>query len=329
MDSVKEIITPEKRNPTLYHYTALKRPEIRRIGTIACDIVETTPVVFHGTLYRFEYIRAGHQNEANPSSDSYFHFVNVRTNECTPPFATNYHFGAAYVDDEVMYVTGIISGKDPDEAWGGNVVQVFRSSDLMEWETYSCIELPEDMGAYNTGICKNNSVYTMLIEVNRPIKFRFRFAQSTDMKHWELLPEAYRFHEEPRYAGGPAIYTLPDDPYYYVTYLEAYPGPAYATCIARSKDLKNWTYSPLNPILMFDEKEDKKIANPFLTEHEQSRIERAMDYNNSDLELCEFNGRTILYYSWGCQMGIEFLAEAAYEGSMKDFLQGFFEQEAQ
>ena len=39
----------------------------------------------------------------------------------------------------------------------------------------------------------------------------------------------------------------------------------------------------------------------------------------------EFNGRTIIYYSLGCQRGIEFLAEAAYEGQMKDFLQGFFD----
>jgi len=188
--------------------------------------------------------------------------------------------------------------------------------------------LPPDVGAYNTGVCKKDGVYTLLVEINKPLNFRFRFAQSTDMKHWELLPEECRFHEAPRYAGGPAIYTLPDDPYYYVTYLEAYPGPGYATCIARSKDLKSWTYSPLNPMLMFDEKEDKKIGSPFLSEHEQARIKRAMDINNSDLELCEFNGRTILYYSWGCQMGIEFLAEAAYEGTMKSFLQGFFEQEA-
>ena len=329
MDHVKEIMTPEKRHPTLYHYTALKRPEIRRLGTILCDMVETTPVVFHDTLYRFEYVRPCHQNEANPSPISYFHFVDVRTNRPTRPFAFNHHFGSAYVDGDVMYAIGITPSDDESDPWGGHVVKIFRSTDLEEWEEHGELVLPQNVGAYNTGVCKKDGVYTLLVEVNKPLNFRFRFAQSTDMKHWELLPEAYRFHEEPRYAGGPAIYTLPDDPYYYVTYLEAYPGPAYATCIARSKDLKNWTYSPLNPILMFDEKEDKKIANPFLTEHEQSRIERAMDYNNSDLELCEFNGRTILYYSWGCQMGIEFLAEAAYEGSMKDFLQGFFEQEAQ
>jgi len=43
------------------------------------------------------------------------------------------------------------------------------------------------------------------------------------------------------------------------------------------------------------------------------------------MEICEFLGRTIIYYSWGDQLGHEFLAEACYEGTMKEFLQGFFE----
>ena len=72
------------------------------------------------------------------------------------------------------------------------------------------------------------------------------------------------------------------------------------------------------------EYEDKQIANPFLTVEEQKQINDAFDINNSDLELCEFNGRTIIYYSWGNQQGMEFLAEASYEGSLKSFLQGWF-----
>ena len=165
----------------------------------------------------------------------------------------------------------------------------------------------------------------MLIEVAKPIQFCFRFAQSEDMKHWTLLPEDH-FFQKGRYAGGPAIYTLPDDPYYYVLYLEASPGPCYTNCIARSKDLVEWEYSPINPVLMFEEYEDKRIANPFLTPHERERIERALDINNSDMELCEFLGRTVIYYSWGCQKGNEFLAEACYEGPMKELLQGFFDR---
>ena len=31
--------------------------ELKRLGTVAADIVEANPVVFGGRLYRFEYIR--------------------------------------------------------------------------------------------------------------------------------------------------------------------------------------------------------------------------------------------------------------------------------
>ena len=77
--------------------------------------------------------------------------------------------------------------------------------------------------------------------------------------------------------------------------------------------------------MMYSEAEDKQIANPFISVEEQQLIRDALDVNNSDMELCEFNGRTIIYYSWGNQHGIEFLAEASYEGTMKEFLQSWFE----
>jgi hypothetical protein len=34
-------------------------PVIHETGTIDCDMVEATPVVFHGKLYRFAYVREG------------------------------------------------------------------------------------------------------------------------------------------------------------------------------------------------------------------------------------------------------------------------------
>ena len=298
-----------------YNYVAPKRPVIRRHGTIRCDMVEATPIVWKDRLYRFEYYRAGVQNEENPTQQSHFRFVDVQTNAVGKPFGIDHHLGSAYTDGEYMYAVG------DKGAWGADTLTVFRSRDLETWEEFPFV-LP-GLKCYNTGICTKDGRYILLIEVDKPTQFTFRFAQSMDLVHWELLPEDQLF-QKGRYAGGPAIYTLDDDPYYYVLYLEACPGPFYVNCIARSRDLKEWEYSPINPVLMFDEAQDKQIANPYLTPHERARIERALDINNSDLELCEFLGRTILYYSWGSQRGIEFLAEASYEGSMKEFLQGWF-----
>ncbi|MBQ6420890.1 MAG: hypothetical protein IJK02_07460 [Clostridia bacterium] len=308
------------RDNPYYFYESPVRPQIRKLGTIACDRVEATPVVFRDRLYRFEYYRPGESNEENEGNPSCFRFVDVGSGALTPSFAENCHLGCAFADGDTMYAVGVRG------TWGGDTLSFFRSEDLAHWNTYDVRF--EGLSCFNTGICEKDGVYTLLIEVSDAVPFTFRFARSQDMENWELLPDTYAFQKD-RYAGGPAICTLPGDPYYYVLYLEAYPGPCYANCIARSKNLAEWEYSPINPVLMFNEREDKQIANPFLTPHERERIRRALDINNSDMELCEFNGRTVIYYSWGNQRGIEFLAEAAFEGTKKEFLTAYFERPTQ
>ena len=126
------------------------------------------------------------------------------------------------------------------------------------------------------------------------------------------------------FASDPSVvYSIKDN--LWVMYYYGYNGVHAGEGIAFSRDLIHWEYSPINPVMMYNEAEDKQIANPFLTVEEQRQIADALDINNSDMELCEFLGRTIIYYSWGDQKGTEFLAEACYEGSMKEFLQGWFE----
>jgi hypothetical protein len=70
--------------------------------------------------------------------------------------------------------------------------------------------------------------------------------------------------------------------------------------------------------------EDKKIGNPNLTIEQRERIVKAVNRNNSDVDLCEFKGQVIIYYSWGDQQGTEFLAHATYNGALESFFRGFF-----
>jgi alpha-L-fucosidase len=300
---------------------ALKKPVIRKLGTIACDFVEATPIAYMGKLYRFEYVRPKESNPKNDKGSSYFRFVDLSDNSVVTELGKNHHLGCAYTDSEFIYVSGMRN------TWGGDTVTIFRSYDLAVWEEYPTT-FP-GWGIFNTGICKMNGIYTLLMEINSPVEeagkspFTFRFAQSDDMINWRLTPSDCVFQKD-RYAGGPAIYTFPGDPNYYVLYLEALPGGFYTTCIARGTDLKTWEYSPVNPVLMYDAAEDKRIANPFLTQAERERIEFAHDVNNSDMELCEWNGQTIITYSWGNQHGNEFLAEAVYDGTPHELLSGFF-----
>jgi hypothetical protein len=79
----------------------------------------------------------------------------------------------------------------------------------------------------------------------------------------------------------------------------------------------------LNPVLIASEA-DKQIANPRLPEEMLQRIAKAENINNSDIDFCEFNGKLIINYSWGNQQGTEHLAEAVYEGTLEQFLKGWF-----
>jgi hypothetical protein len=93
--------------------------------------------------------------------------------------------------------------------------------------------------------------------------------------------------------------------------------------VVRSKDLKNWEASPLNPVLKASD-EDKKIFNKNLKDSLQNEIAAADNCNNSDIDFCEFKGKLVINYSWGNQTGEEFLAEAVYNGTMNQFLLGWF-----
>jgi len=93
--------------------------------------------------------------------------------------------------------------------------------------------------------------------------------------------------------------------------------------LVRSHDLIHWEPSPLNPVLR-NSAEDKLIANASINDSQRARIANAVNLNNSDIDFCEWQGRLTINYSWGNQMGVEHLAEAVYDGSLKQFLKAWF-----
>ena len=288
---------------------------IRKLGTLDLGMVETTPVVFRDRLYRFEYVRKDYHS--NKTGDSYFRFIDVETGKATTAFAKGYDLGCAYAEGESMWVFGV-------DNWDGENVAVFRSRDLEHWEQHRALTLP-GWGLFNTSVCKAGDRYVMAIEVGKPpqvvgVPFTMRFAESKNLLDWKLLPEACVYTKE-RYSACPAIRYL--DGWFYMLYLESRPGPNYETHLVRSKNLIRWEPSPLNPVLKASP-EDKLIANSKLNADQREKIARAVDLNNSDMDLCEFKGRTIITYSWGNQQGTEFLGEAVYDGALASFLKGFF-----
>ncbi|MCX8183437.1 MAG: hypothetical protein N3F08_03350 [Crenarchaeota archaeon] len=290
------------------------KPSITKLGTIDCDMVETTPIVFQNRLYRFEYVRSNYK--PNKAGIPFFRFIDVDSGESTPAFAHGFHLGSAYVDDGKVFVYGV-------DAWGGSKIKVFWSTDLKEWRSETALTLP-GCGIYNNSVCRDQDRYVMAIEFGEPeeivgVRFTIFFAESDNLLKWRMRPLNEAFSKD-RYTACPAIRWL--DGYYYMVYLEEKSG-LFEPHIVRSKNLAEWQSSPSNPV-MHPSAEDKKIANERLTAEQRNRIANAVNINNSDLDFCEFNGRTVIYYSWGDQKGTEFLAEAFYEGTMNHFLKSFF-----
>jgi len=293
----------------------IQRPTIKRLGTIDLLMVETTPVVFKDRLYRFEYVRDNYP--ANKTGASYFRFIDVATDKATPAFAKGQHLGCAFVEGDTAYAFGV-------DKWGGSKITLFQSKDMEKWEERLALQVP-GWELFNTSVCKADGRYVMAIEVGGPkevvgVPFTIFFAESKDLLAWKLLPQECVYSKD-RYTACPALRYL--DGYFYMLYLETRPGPTYETFIVRSKDLKRWESSRLNPVMAFSD-EDKKIANSKLTADQRKIIAEAKNINNSDVDVCDFKGKTIIYYSWGNQQGTEFLAEAVYEGTLASFLRSFF-----
>jgi len=293
------------------------RPAIIKLGTIDCDMVEATPVVFKGEIWRGEWVRKDYYKQRAIDAN-YYRFVNRDTGDTTEPLAVGTIFGSAFVDDGTVYVAGTVDG-------GRSGVRIFSSTDLARWE-----ELPGvDLSLYriwNTSICKADGRYAMMFEVSEPeeecgVAFTARFAFSDDMRTWEITPPDCHY-EKSRYTAPHCLRWL--DGWFYDFYLEAYHEVrGWETRVVRSRDLIHWDSSPLNPVLSASD-EDKVIANPDIPPDERKRIAAIKDINNSDIDFTEHKGHLVINYSWGTQCGDEFLAEATYAGTLGQFLRGWF-----
>lgn len=299
-------------SPAMGQKASGRKPvEIVKLGTIDCDLVETTPIVFNKKVYRFEYVRERYWD--NHTGDSYFRFVSHKTKKPTASFAAGFHLGSAYVHRNNMIVTGV-------DDWGADKIHIFTSRDLDTWDEWVAFELP-GYQIFNTSLIHDGKRYVLMFEIGGPLAgvgFTGRFATSLDLKHWDILPESHNYAMD-RYTAPHCLRYL--DGYYYNFYLEMHHG--FEMRVVRSRDFLHWETSPLNPVLR-SSPDDKKVFNPALDKQFHSKIAEADNTNNSDLDFCEYRGKLIINYSWGNQMGAEFLAEAYYDGTTEQFLRSWF-----
>ena len=290
-------------------------PNLVKLGTIDLDVVESTPVVFHNQLYRFEYIRENHYQ--NRSGNSYFRFVHLPEGDTTPAFAHAYHLGSAFVWGDSVYVTAV-------PGWGADKIDLFVSADLVNWSHRPVVDLPGRQ-LFNTSICRNDQGFILMYETGDPVnqtglKFYAQFASSDNLVTWTTGQDNLVFKQN-YYAAPHAIRYFSG--FYYLFYLKAVWGGKYETRISRSSDLVNWTLHGRKAVLAASD-EDKRLHSDAFAPFQVEIIQTAVNRNNSDLDFCFYQGKLIIFYSWGDQQGTEFLAEAYFEGTEEEFCEGWF-----
>lgn len=300
-----------------------RRKRLRKCGTIKINTVEATPVVWQDKLLRFEWVRTDQWGAPGGVSRKVgcYHFVDMMTEASLGEFADEHSFGCCYAENGKMYVHGVRGGG------GGNILDCFVSSDLKHWESSVALTFPSDIHLYNTSVCKGDGRYIMAIEiggknpaVGKP--FTCVFAESTDLVHWTMLDMMEYSYSRDRYTACPCIRYV--NGYYYMIYLESAPCHRWIPYIVRSRDLRTFELGANNPIMWPDD-DDKIVLFPErFKEEELDYLENAVDCNNSDFDLCDYHGKTVILYSWGNQFGKEFLALATYDGSSSEFLESFF-----
>jgi beta-xylosidase len=273
--------------------------------------------LFKGKLYRLEW----HRPHDFMTGQGDLRIMDHAAQREVSHFGKKHRFPCAIVDGDTVYVIGM----KETHGWCGDTLTVFTSKDLLHWEEHEGFRDPR-FRLCNTSVCKTPEGYLMSIEIVQGSPggigyFSGRFLQSKDLLHWTLMPEECR-----RHLGGTAIsphcVRYANGWYYLFSTVGGYP-TGWVLLLDRSRDLKVWEASPLNPVMKADAN-DKLIANPKLTTAQRDKIAKALDRDNSDIDFCEFGGKLIINYCWGDQIGHEFIAEAGYASSETQFLEACF-----
>ena len=294
-------------------------PEVKKLGICSMS-GEMTPFVWNGRLMRMELVDpdCGTDN----SNGRQAAILDVEKGEYLSYFAPDIYFHAAFVDGGKIYVTGVDMNRR-------DTIRIYESTDLIHWEDRDLFTNPGWV-YYNTGLTKGPDGYVILMESSEPAellgtRFTHVFATSPDMKTWTFLdPERYSLTKE-RYTGGPWLGYF--DGWYYAFACEWLPMRIFTNSLHRSRDLETWYTSVYNPFLM-PSNEDKLISSHagIVSEENLEKIKTACNINNSDPDLCDWNGNVYINYLCGNQYNFYWMCEAVAENTtVAEFLKSFFE----
>lgn len=281
---------------------------------------EVTPFVFNDRLYRLENFVRSHDFPGKEHSyrfrENGFRIVDVAEDRIISIPLLNNYFAVAFPWENRCYVfTGAFdSGSKP---WQLHKTLMMYSDDLISWSKPQVVlESNPDERLFNYAICRARGKFYMLYETNDPRwpAFTMRFCESDDLIKWRKL-DCEHIYGTDKYTGGPALYFDHEEDIFYLLYVNSV-HTNFDTRIARSKDLITWEdASPDRIVLDVDTKRDV----------DAERFPGAKECSASDIELCEFQGKTHIYWICGNQQGAATEYCEVYNGSMVSFLRAFFE----
>jgi hypothetical protein len=276
----------------------------------------------------------------------------VASGAATPRFADGHALGCAMYDAASRTVYAF--GTTADSSGGGGAVDVFWSADGMRtWQQARAVDFAAvKKKVFNTSVgkgkLKGKVVWLMAYETSvagTPGAWNTQFAVADSPRGpWTLLDDSHSMARDVEHAD-PTIRWLEEDGMWYAVTARRDPGGSwfFFTEVSRSADLTSWESPPGmgsatdvgQPLLRPNPAADQAVAptdgaaplSPamdFFLRKLRYFWSLAADVNTSDLDLCEFNGSTIMYFNWGEQHYDNALALAVADMPMAQFLRGFF-----
>ncbi len=297
-------------------------PRVRKTGVVGRN-GESTPFVWNGELYRLELEDPARGTDPDiPVSSLIRHRASGKV---LSHVAEGCYFQSFYQENGVAYVIGVRSERPKGRA--GSTYLIYESRDLVHWTERELISRP-GWWFYNSSLTKGPDGYVLCMEAGAPAEavgdhiFTIFFATSKDMVHWTFLSDDLGFSKD-RYMGGPWLRY--SQGWYYLIAVTELPCARYTNYIYRTKDFVTWYVGYYNPIFM-PSNEDRMIS-PYahgLTPEIIEDIRTGFISSNADVDMCDWAGKTMLVYNAGNQLGMYYLCEAEYDGTVDEFLASYF-----
>jgi len=294
-------------------------PVIRKNGIISPSGGEMSVFVHRGALMRLQNVDDGFV--VTPYAVNDFRRVFGRRGP---------YYYQAYCEGDRVYVY----------AAEGSVLYSWISDDLTHWTESVALRFPENFRLFNSSVCRDGGGWMMAVEcraaddprergryLDNPYTgkpFTIFFARSRDLAHWEPLSFELGYSTA-RYTACPCLKYSGGR--YYMICLEELPAQRYAPYIYRTTDFRTWEIGFYNPLFTASREDLTPKPGVVLTDAEREMNFTHLNTNNSDVDLCEYEGKTVIVYCSGNQ-GVTWggmYCEAVYDGPLDEFLRANFE----